>query len=84
VGFQTAAPASHGSTPLPGGRAFDGNICARFVFGDALAASFIGKPEPLRGNLAGFWFRRIDEQNRLVYEATDDQLLIISCRYHYE
>jgi len=44
----------------------------------------IGKPEPLRENLSGYWSRRIDESNRLVYWVDDDQLTIISCRYHYE
>lgn len=44
----------------------------------------IGKPEPLKANLQGFWSRRIDDVNRLVYEATDDQLNIVACRYHYE
>ncbi|MCP3922844.1 MAG: Txe/YoeB family addiction module toxin [Desulfobacterales bacterium] len=43
----------------------------------------IGKPEPLKENLSGFWSRRIDETNRLVYAVTDDYLTIISCRYHY-
>ena len=43
----------------------------------------IGKPEALKHGLAGFWSRRIDETNRLVYEATEDDLVIISCRYHY-
>lgn len=43
----------------------------------------IGKPEALRGNLSGFWSRRIDEANRLVYEASDSRIAIISCRYHY-
>lgn len=43
----------------------------------------IGKPEPLRENLAGFWSRRIDEVNRLVYAVDDTYLNIISCRYHY-
>ena len=43
----------------------------------------IGKPEPLKENLAGFWSRRIDETNRLVYEVAGPQLNIISCRYHY-
>ena len=43
----------------------------------------IGKPEPLRENLSGFWFRRIDDTNRLVYAADDEYLTIISCRYHY-
>lgn len=43
----------------------------------------IGKPEGLKGNLSGFWSRRIDDANRLVYEATDSEIAIISCRYHY-
>ena len=44
----------------------------------------IGKPEPLKENLAGFWSRRVDETNRLVYAVDDGQITIISCRYHYE
>ncbi|MEA1991575.1 MAG: Txe/YoeB family addiction module toxin [Thermodesulfobacteriota bacterium] len=43
----------------------------------------IGKPEPLRENLSGFWSRRIDDTNRLVYAVDDNFLTIISCRYHY-
>ncbi|MDL1962671.1 MAG: Txe/YoeB family addiction module toxin [Deltaproteobacteria bacterium] len=43
----------------------------------------IGKPEPLRENLSGFWSRRIDDINRLVYAVDDNFLTIISCRYHY-
>ncbi len=43
----------------------------------------IGKPEPLRENLSGCWSRRIDETNRLVYEISDTDIVIISCRYHY-
>ncbi len=43
----------------------------------------IGKPEALRENLSGFWSRRIDETNRLVYAVNDDYLTIISCRLHY-
>ncbi len=43
----------------------------------------IGKPEPLRGDLSGYWSRRIDDTNRLVYRATDAELVIIACRYHY-
>jgi len=45
--------------------------------------SGIGKPEPLVGNLTGYWSRRIDEVNRLVYRATDEDLVIIACRFHY-
>jgi toxin YoeB len=43
-----------------------------------------GKPEPLRRNLSGFWSRRIDDEHRLVYGATDDDLIIIQARYHYD
>jgi toxin YoeB len=43
----------------------------------------IGKPEPLRENLSGFWSRRIDETNRLIYAVNDEFLTIIACRYHY-
>lgn len=43
----------------------------------------IGKPEPLKENLSGFWSRRIDDTNRLVYAVDDTSITIISCRYHY-
>jgi toxin YoeB len=43
----------------------------------------IGKPESLKENLSGFWSRRIDDTNRLVYAVDDNYLTIISCRYHY-
>lgn len=43
----------------------------------------IGKPEPLKENLAEFCSRRIDDSNRLVYAVDDKKLTIISCRYHY-
>lgn len=43
----------------------------------------IGKPEALSGNLAGFWSRRIDENNRLVYRIKNGQLEIAACRSHY-
>jgi len=43
----------------------------------------IGKPEPLKESLTGFWSRRIDETNRLVYEVANTQINIVSCRYHY-
>ncbi len=43
----------------------------------------IGKPEPLKENLSGFWSRRIDDTNRLVYAVDDNYLTIISCRFHY-
>lgn len=43
----------------------------------------IGKPEPLKENLSGFWSRRIDEANRLVYAVDNASITVISCRYHY-
>lgn len=43
----------------------------------------IGKPEPLRENLTGFWSRRIDQTNRLVYVVDEEFVTVISCRYHY-
>lgn len=52
---------------------------------EALRTPFegIGKPEPLRESLSGFWSRRIDDTNRLVYAADDKQLTVLACRYHY-
>lgn len=51
---------------------------------EALRAPFegIGKPEPLKESLSGFWSRRIDDTNRLVYAVDDKQLTILACRYH--
>ena len=43
----------------------------------------IGKPEPLKENLSGFWSRRIDDTNRLVYAVDEVHITVISCRYHY-
>jgi toxin YoeB len=43
----------------------------------------IGKPEPLRNNLAGYWSRRIDSEHRLVYKIEADFVFIIQARYHY-
>ena len=42
-----------------------------------------GKPEPLRGQLSGWWSRRISREHRLVYRFEGDRLLIAQCRYHY-
>lgn len=44
----------------------------------------LGKPEPLKGNLTGWWSRRIDEANRIVYKVKDDALVIAACRNHYD
>jgi toxin YoeB len=43
----------------------------------------VGKPEPLKENLSGFWSRRIDDTNRLVYAVDEIYITVISCRYHY-
>jgi toxin YoeB len=43
-----------------------------------------GKPEPLKYDLAGFWSRRIDREHRLVYQVIGEDILIYSCRYHYD
>jgi len=44
----------------------------------------IGKPEKLKDNLSGFLSRRIDEANRIVYAVDENQITILSCRYHYQ
>jgi toxin YoeB len=44
----------------------------------------IGKPEPLRENLSGFWSRRINEEHRIVYAVENDIVVIIACKGHYE
>ena len=44
----------------------------------------LGKPEPLKFDLTGYWSRRIDQEHRLVYQFQDGELLIYSCRYHYD
>ncbi|MDK3656244.1 Txe/YoeB family addiction module toxin [Staphylococcus pseudintermedius] len=42
-----------------------------------------GKPEPLKGNLRGYYSRRINHEHRLVYAIKENQILIVACRYHY-
>jgi toxin YoeB len=44
----------------------------------------LGKPEPLKYDLAGLWSRRIDREHRLVYQVNENDILIFSCRYHYD
>ena len=43
----------------------------------------IGKPEPLKHELAGCWSKRIDDEHRLVYQVLDERIRILACRYHY-
>jgi len=55
------------------------------LIADAKRSPFegIGKPEPLKENLSGFWSRRIDDTHRLVYAVDEPSITILSCRYHY-
>ncbi|WP_341835196.1 Txe/YoeB family addiction module toxin [Chitinophaga pollutisoli] len=52
---------------------------------DAMRSPFkgVGKPEPLKGDLAGCWSRRITDEHRLVYTVKDKCLHILQCRFHY-
>ena len=43
----------------------------------------LGKPEPLKHEMAGTWSRRINQEHRLVYEILEESILVVSCRYHY-
>lgn len=43
----------------------------------------IGKPELLKYELKGYWSRRINDEDRLVYKVTDDSIIIVACKYHY-
>lgn len=69
----------------------DPKLASRIValIADTVRSPFrgLGKPEPLRGNLSGFWSRRIDDQHRLVYrvigKGADQRLEIAQCRFHY-
>lgn len=45
--------------------------------------SGLGKPEPLKHELKGYWSKRITDEHRLVYKVTDESLIIIQCRWHY-
>lgn len=46
--------------------------------------SGIGKPEPLKGNLKGWWSRRITQEHRLVYRCEGDVVIVMQCRFHYD
>ena len=43
----------------------------------------IGKPEPLSGDLSGYWSRRINDKDRLIYRIDENNIYILACRYHY-
>ncbi|TLV00688.1 Txe/YoeB family addiction module toxin [Dyadobacter luticola] len=44
----------------------------------------IGKPEPLKHHLSGYWSRRITDEHRLVYAVKSDKIIVVQCRFHYE
>jgi len=44
----------------------------------------VGKPEPLKANLSGYWSRRINTEHRLVYEVLEDSMVVVACRFHYQ
>lgn len=82
-------------TWLPGGwgdylhwQETDRKILARVneLIRDTLRNPFagIGKPEPLKGNLRGWWSRRITQEHRLVYRVDGDAVVILQCRFHYD
>ncbi|MBW1606323.1 Txe/YoeB family addiction module toxin [Lactobacillus sp. Sy-1] len=53
------------------------NIIARTPFDG------IGKPEPLHGEMNGYWSRRVNDRDRIVYTVTESEIIIIACRTHY-
>lgn len=57
------------------------NTLIREIARDAYEGS--GKPEPLKHNLSGWWSRRINLEQRLVYKVENDSIIVLQCRYHY-
>ena len=57
------------------------NLLIRAIQRDPFSG--IGKPEPLRHSLAGYWSRRINDEHRIVYKIEQDELRIAQLRYHY-
>jgi len=43
----------------------------------------LGDPEPLKHNWSGYWSRRIDREHRLVYQVSNESIIVVQCRYHY-
>ena len=43
----------------------------------------LGKPEALKYDLSGYWSRRIDNEHRLIYQVTNESIIIVACKYHY-
>lgn len=68
-------------------QAHDPKLCQRLngLIKECLRTSFsgTGKPEPLRGELSGWWSRRLTQEHRLVYRVEGESLFIAQCRFHY-
>jgi toxin YoeB len=66
----------------------DKKVYAKIVnlISDTLRDPFsgLGKPEPLKHDFKGCWSRRITDEHRLVYKVTENSIIVISCRFHYE
>lgn len=66
----------------------DRKVYARIVeiLKDILRNPFsgLGKPEPLKHNLKGLWARRITQEHRLVYQVTEEEIVVVSCKFHYD
>lgn len=58
------------------------NLLIKYISRDYFGGP--GKPEPLKGEFSGFWSRRIDDKNRLIYRIKNSTLEILSCRGHYD
>lgn len=60
--------------------------CINALIKDIIRSPFesVGMPEPLKANLSGYWSRRIDEVNRIVYCEKDGAIIVVSCQGHYE
>lgn len=66
----------------------DRKVLARIneIVRDTMRSPFngIGKPEPLKGNLKGWWSRRITQEHRLVYRCSEETIIVMQCRFHHE
>ena len=63
---------------------FQSMLCLRNELCGCCGKNMRRKPEPLKGNLSGWWSRRIDGEHRIVYREKDGDIIIASCRGHYE
>lgn len=85
--MRTIAFHSHGWDDFTGWAAQDPKLFERLtrLIGETAKDPFggVGKPEPLKHGLKGYWSRRITDEHRLVYKVTADAIIVVSCRHHY-